>query len=85
MGVDSSILTSFVGSFTELDAVLSLVPMALAVDVVPGLSANCTSCREEVEIRRAVSRGVCVGGSPTFVFDSSPSPAVLGAFISLFG
>lgn len=85
MGLDSSILTSFVGFVIELDAVLSLVPVVLTLDVAPGLSSNCTSSREEVEIRRAVSRGDSVGSSPNFVFDSSPSPARLVAFISLSG
>lgn len=57
MGAYLSILTSFVGMVIELDAVWSLEPAVLTVDVGPGLSPNCTSSREDVEIRRAVSRG----------------------------
>lgn len=85
MRVDSSILTSFIGFSTELDAIVSLVRVVLIVDVVPGLSSNCTSSKEEVEIRRAVSRGDSVGGSPSFGFDPPLSPARLDTFVSLSG
>ena len=55
-GVGSSVLTSSLVTVFDLDLLSSALPSA-CVALVAGVSPSCTSSKEEVEIRRAVSKG----------------------------
>lgn len=71
---DSSIIVSFAELVTDPGAITLLV----LVDVIPGLSPSCTSSKDEVEMRRAVSNGDFVEGSSSLTAGSMSSPGGLG-------
>ena len=82
MDAGSSMLTSFEVMVADLDLVLSVVSAMSLVTVVSRASLNCTSSKEEVEIRRAVRSGDFVGSSCDRAFDSMPPPVGLGLWTS---
>lgn len=68
LGAGSSVLTSSLVIVFDLDLPSSSSLFSTCVALVAGVSPSCTSSREDVEIRRAVSKGdfCVVFSSPVF-------------------
>lgn len=71
VGAGSSMYTSCDVIVVDPDLVSLVLEVLLVVGLGSGWSPSCTSSREEVEIRRAVSKGDFVGGSPSCALVSS--------------